>query len=284
MVANAAPLVLGSQLTITRGQTLRFASIDLAPKVLVPYEVNAIRMLAYPSIETPAVALLGATSALKGFLKWQFQVGNFLPLTDSFVPMWNMMPVQQTMTQNGGYYEWRFKKPLLLRPGARIDAQVQLSASTPNSGATPTVTVALSYAGRLRGDLSSLPSMIDVPFVSAWDSIDTGGQVANDPNTMRNPLRTSVEVDYLIGQVLDTTTGLQGDTSTELQVFSPDGRTVHQAGPIQFHALFPTDTAAFPFVGTVPVNTHFQVRLSTAPSASYRPQVSYIGSRRERLP
>src|SRR3989304_4414476 len=52
----AAPLVLGSELTITRGQTLRFASVDLAPKVLVPYEVNSIRMLGYPSIEVEDVA------------------------------------------------------------------------------------------------------------------------------------------------------------------------------------------------------------------------------------
>lgn len=283
-MAYAAPLVLGSQLTITRGQTLRFSAVDLAPKVLVPYEVNAIRMVAYPTVETAPFTQVGVMSSLKGFLRWEFKVGNFLPLTDSFVPMWNLMPDRQGITTAGGYYEWRFKKPLLLRPGARIDALVNLAPATPNAGGSPTITVALAYAGRLRGDLDSLPAMIDVPFCSAWDTLDTGAQTANDPNTLRNPIQRPIVVDSLIGHVLDSTNGREGDTSTELQVFDPNGRAVHQAGTIQIHDLFPTNSAEFPFAGVLPYNTHFQVRLTTPPSAAYRPQISYLGSRRENMP
>lgn len=283
MASHAAPLLLGSQLTITRGQTLRFSAFDLAPKVLVPYEINAIRMLGYPSVETEDLAIIGATSTLRGFLRFQFQVGNFFPLTDSFVPMWTFMPRQQAITAFGGYYEWRLRKPLLIAPGGRLDAQVHLHTSTPNAGAAPTITVALAFAGRLRGDLTRLPSVIDVPFVSAWDSIETGSQVANPPTALRNPLTTDVDVHSIIGQVLNTTNGLPGDTGTELQIFDPFGRAVHQDGPIQHHALFPSNTAEFPYNGEIPYNTHFQVRLATVPTNAYRPQISYIGTRRERM-
>mgnify|MGYP003525560054 FL=1 len=162
MAVNAAPLSLGSQLTITRGQTLRFTSVDLAPKVLVPYEVNAIRMLGYPSIEIEDVAA-GPSSALRGFLKFKFEVGNFLPLTDHFVPMWSLTPARQSITELGGYYEWRFRKPMLISPGGRIDAQVSLQVDAPNPGVTP-IFVAVSYSGMLRGDLENLPATTDPPF------------------------------------------------------------------------------------------------------------------------
>src|SRR3972149_854686 len=132
----AAPLVPGSELTIPRGQTLRFASVDLAPKVLVPYEVNSIRMLGYPSIEVEDVAA-GPSTALRGFLKFKFEVGNFLPLTDHFVPMWNLCPVRQSITELGGYYEWRFREPMLIPPGGRIDAPGGLQADTPHPGGPP---------------------------------------------------------------------------------------------------------------------------------------------------
>lgn len=281
----AAPLCLGSQLTITRGQTLRFSSVDLAPKVLVPYEINAIRMLAYPSIETEDLDIIGASSALKGFLKWQFGVGNFLPLTDHFVPMWNMMPVRQTITEFGGYYEWRFKKPMLISPGGRIDAQVHLQSNTPNPDVTP-IFVAVSYAGMLRGDLESLPAMTDVPFCSCWDTSDprSTGLLANDWTTLRNPLKTAVDVHSLIARIQNDTNGLDGDDSTELQIFDPWGRTFNRFGTIQFHAEFPTDTREFPYCGQLLPDQHFAVRLTTPPSATYRPMISYLGSRRERLP
>jgi hypothetical protein len=279
----AAPLVLGSQLTITRGQLLRFSSADLAPKVLVPYEINSIRMVAYPAIEVESV-VAGPTTALRGFLKWQFMVGNFLPLTDHFVPMWNMMPIRQTITESGGYYEWRFKKPMLISPGGRIDAQVQLQTNAPNPGVTP-ITVAVSYAGMLRGDLNSLPAYTDVPFCSCWDTTVAGNQgLANDSNTLRNPLKTTVDVHSLIARIQSDTTGRDGDDSTELQIFDPWGRALNRLGTIQFHAMFPTDTREFPYSGQLLQDQHFAVRLTTPPSATYRPMISYLGSRRERLP
>src|SRR3990172_6079902 len=164
----AAPLVLGDQLTITRGQIQRFASVDLAPKVLQPYEITAIRMAAFPSIEESREHL-GTTSSLRGFLKFQFTLGK-LPLTDHFIPMWNLSPTRQSITESAGYFEWRFKRPLLISPGGRIDAQVELQSNTPNAGGTPTITTAVSYAGRLRGDIDTMPPFIDVPFCSAWDT------------------------------------------------------------------------------------------------------------------
>ena len=279
----AAPLLLGSQLTITRGQIQRFSAVDIAPKVLVPYEINAIRMVAYPEIETEP-AVIGATNQLRGFLKWQFQVGNRLPLTDSFIPMWNMMPVRQSISELGGYYEWRFKRPLMLPPGGRIDAQVQLQATTPNAGSAPTITVGLAYAGMLRGDLETLPTYIDVPFCSCWDTTNGISSLANDGTTLRNPLEKTVVVERLIARIQSDETGLDGDDSTTVQIFDPDGRTLHRNGPIQFHAMFPTDTRDFPYVGDVPYNKHFAVRLTTPPSATYRPMISYLGSRRERMP
>src|SRR3989304_3840515 len=87
----AAPLVLGSELTITRGQTLRVASVDLAPKVLVPYEVNSIRMLGYPSIEVEDVAA-GPSTALRGFLKFKFEGGHFFPPPYSLRPVVTPLP------------------------------------------------------------------------------------------------------------------------------------------------------------------------------------------------
>src|SRR3972149_585622 len=107
----AAPLVPGSELTIPRGQTLRFASVDLAPKVLVPYEVNSIRMLGYPSIEVEDVAA-GPSTALRGFLKFKFEVGNFLPLPVHCVPMWTRCPVLRPLAELGRHHEWRFREPM----------------------------------------------------------------------------------------------------------------------------------------------------------------------------
>lgn len=279
----AAPLVLGSQLTITRGQTLRFSSVDLAPKVLVPYEINSIRMCAYPSIEIEE-RVAGPATSMKGFLKFQFQVGNFLPLTDHFVPMWNMMPIRQTITESGGYYEWRFRNPMLVPPGGRIDAQVQLQTNTPNPGVTP-ITAAVAYAGMLRGDLTSLPAYTDVPFCSCWDTSVAGNQgLANDWNTLRNPLKIPVDVHSLIARIQSDTTGLDGDDSTELQIFDPFGRAFNRFGTVQIHAMFPTDAREFPYNGELLPDQHFAVRLTTPPSATYRPMISYLGSRRERLP
>ena len=281
-MSYGAPLLLGSQLTITRGQTLRFSSVDLAPKVLVPYEVNSIRMVAYPSIEIEDVAA-GPSTALKGFLKWKFEVGAFLPLTDHFVPMWNMMPVRQSITELGGYYEWRFREPMLISPGGRIDAQVQLQANAPNPGVTP-ITVAVAYAGMLRGDLDNLPAMTDVPFCSAWDTTVTGIQTANDWNTLRNPLKTTIDVYSLIARIQSDTTGLDGDDSTQLQIFDPFGRAINRFGTIFFHCEFPEDRREFPYCGQLEPDQHFAVRLTTPPSATYRPMISYLASRRERLP
>jgi hypothetical protein len=286
---SAAPLVLGDQMTITRGQLLQFDSANLAPKTLVPYEVNSIRMLAYPSIETAGAAPLAnfTGTGLRGFLKWQFLLG-ILPLTDHYVPMWNMMPVRQSIAELGGYYEWRFKKALLIPPGGRIDAKVQLQATTPNADGTPTITVAVAYAGRLRADLETMPRMIDVPFCSCWDTSDplapSANALANDWTTLRNPLKATVEVHSLIARIQNDSTGNDGDDSTEFQIFDPYGRTINRLGTIQFHAEFPTDTREFPYTGDLLPDQHFAVRLSTPPSSTYRPMISYLGSRRERTP
>ena len=276
----AAPLVLGATGTITRGQLIRLPAVDLAPKVLQPYEVSAIRMLAFPSVEN-AVANMPQGTSLRGFLKWQFTLGK-IPLTDHFIPMWNLSPVRQTITEQGGYFEWQFKKPLLIAPGGRIDAQIQLQATTPNVGTTPTVTVSVAYVGMLRGDLDRMPPFIDVPFCSAWDTTAAGAGLANDWTTLRNPLDRPIDVERLIARIQNDTTGLDGDDSTTLQVFDPRGRALHPLGPIQFHAMFPNDTQDFPYIGQLPANTHFAVRLTNAPSTTYRPMISYLGSRRER--
>lgn len=281
-----APLVLGSSLTITRGQSLQFAAVNLAPKVTVPYEVSAIRMSAY------AAAALNATGepgqppdmSLRGFLRWSFTLGGIggLALTDSFVPMWNLTPVRQQITESGGYFEWRFDRPLVISPAARIDARVQLDTSTPNLAGAPTITAAVAYAGRLRPDLDTVPAMIDVPFCSCWDTTQTGGNTANDWDSLRNPLKAAVEVKELICRVENQTTGLNGDDSKELQIFDPFGRALHRNGTIQIHAMFPSDTRSFPYVGILETDQHFAVRLNDVPSATYRPMISYLGSRRER--
>ena len=275
-----APLLLGDQATITRGVTVRFKSVNLAPKVLVPYEVASIRMNAYPSIDG------GGDTSLRGFLKWQFMVGNQHPLTDSFIPMWNLTPARQATAELGGYFEWRFKRPLLLPPGARIDAQVQLQANTPNAGGTPTVTVAVSYAGRLRADLATFPEWVDMPFCGAWDTTVTGGATSNEWNSLRNPLKKALDIEMLIARIQSDESGGDASDAAEgntLQIFDPYGRALHRFGPIQFHAMFPSDTKAFPYEGQLGADQHFSVRLTTPPSATDRPMISYLGSRRERF-
>jgi hypothetical protein len=277
---NAAPMIVGSQLTITRGATLRFNANDLTPKVAIPYDIRSIRMSAYPSIET-APAGIGATSALKGFLKWQFTMGR-MPLTDGFVPMWNLTPVRQKISENGGYYEWRFKSPMLVPPGGRLDALVQLQSTTPNPGVTP-ITVAVAFAGLLRPDLDTFPRMIDVPFASCWDTTVRGQQgLGNDGQTLRNPLIRAVDVEKIICRVQADTNGQEGDDSVGIQIFDPWGRTVHRSGSIEIHALFPPNTRALDYVGQIPgSNGRFAVRLDLGPAGGFRPMVSYIGSRRE---
>lgn len=288
MAYLTAPLVIGSQLNITRGQLLRFDSADLQPKVLVPYEVSSIRMVAFPSVETAQAAPLATfkSTSLRGFLKFQFLLGT-LPLTDHFVPMWNLTPERQRIAEFGGYFNWKFKRPLLIPPGGRIDAQVQLDPSTPSVGVSP-ITVAVAYAGRLRADLEVMPERIDVPFCSCWDPGDpqspTPNAIANDWTTLRNPLKAPVTVHSLIARILNNETGREGDDSTELQIFDPYGRTFNRFGTIQFHAEFPTDSREFPYTGTLETDQHFAVRLQTRPSATYRPQISYLGTRRERTP
>jgi len=270
-----APLVVGTQVTITRGQLIQFPSQPLGPGVLVPYEVNAIRMCAYPSVSG------NADSDLRGFLKWQFYMGKH-PLTDSYVPMWNLSPNRQQITNLGGYYEWRFARPLLLPPGGRIDAKIQLQANTPNAGGTPTITAAVAYAGRLRHDLSRMPQTIEIPFCSCWDTTVTGAAPGSDPLSLRNPLQADITVNRFVGNIQNDTTGTDATNAVfgqTLQIFDPRGVAIHQGGTIQFHALFPTDTASFPYTGVLPMNTHFMVRLDTPPSATSRPMISYLGSR-----
>jgi hypothetical protein len=275
---SAAPLILGTQITITRGQLKQFPAQPLAPSVLVPYEVNAIRMSAFPSING------GGDCASRGFLKWQFIMGR-LPLTDNYVPTWNLCPNRQIVTELGGYYEWRFKRPMLIPPGGRIDARVQLQANTPNVGPSPTITVAVAFAGQLRGDLTSLPPYIDVPFASCWDTTVTGAVPQNDPLTLRNPLDGRIQIESIVGRIQNDNSGNDGDATADgqlLQIFDPRGVAIHPNGQIQFHTLFPEDTREFPYTGILPYNTHFTVRLGTPPSATDRPMISYLGSRRER--
>ena len=278
-----APLAVGSTLTITRGAIAQFNASDLTPKVLVPYEVHALRMLGFPSIET-APANIGSTSALRGFLKWQFILGR-LPLTDGYVPMWNLTPVRQQITENGGYYEWRFKKPMLVPPGGRLDARVTLQSTTPNSGTVPTITVSVAMVGLLRPDLQGFPPLIDVPFASCWDTTQQNmATLGNDATTLHNPLARPVDVEMLIGRVQSDVTGLDGDDSQGVQVFDPYGRALHRSGSIQMHALFPPVTRAIPYDGQIPAQTgRFTVRLDSAPSTTFRPMISFLGSRREPL-
>ena len=282
LTLGSAPIALGDQLTIARGQLLQFSAANLAPKVLLPYEIHSIRMCAYPSIES-APAGIGSTTSLRGFLKWQFILGR-LPLTDGFIPMWNLCPVRQLITENGGYFTWRFKRPLLVPPGGRIDAKVQLQLTTPNAGVSP-ITVAVSYSGFLRGDLTTFPNNIDVPYASAWDTTAAGQTgLANDGLSLRNPLVRNVDVEMLVCRVQSDSTGLDGDDSATFQLFDPWGRAVHRSGSIQIHALFPPPSRSFPYDGVIPAsNGRFQVRLDAAPSATYRPMFSYLGSRREAI-
>ena len=281
-MAPGAPLAVGSSLTIARGVFAQFNASDLTPKVGVPYEIHAIRMAGYPSIET-APANIGSQCSLKGFLKWQFILGR-LPLTDGYVPMWNLTPVRQGITENGGYYEWRFKKPMLVPAGGRLDARVTLQSTTPNPGTTP-ISVAVAFVGLLRADVERFPGLIDVPYASCWDTTVTGLQgLGNDGATLRNPLARPVDVEVLVGRVQSDTTGLEGDDSNTLQIFDPYGRTLHRSGSIQMHALFPPVTRSIRYDGQVPAQTgRFAVRLDALPSATYRPMISYLGSRREPL-
>ncbi len=280
---NSAPLVLGSSLGITRGQSLQFSSRDLAPKVTVPYEVNAIRMLAFGAAPINATGEPGVApdSSLRGFLKFQFTLGP-IPLTDHFIPMWNLCPVRQAITEFGGYFEWRFSRPLVISPAGRIDARVQLASNTPNAAGAPTITVDLAYAGRLRPDLDKMPAMIDVPFVSAWDTSLTGANLANDGISLRNPLARPVEVEQFICRVENDSTGLNGDDSTLIDLRDPWGSPFNRFGPIAIHSMFPTATRSFPFYGQLPPEKHFWAKLNTAPSSTYRPMISYLGSRREK--
>jgi hypothetical protein len=280
---NAAPLTLGSSLAITRGQSLQFSARDLAPKVTVPYEVNAIRMLAYAAAPLNATGEPGIApdSSLRGFLRFQFTLGP-IPLTDHFIPMWNLCPIRQAITEFGGYFEWRFSRPLVISPAGRIDARVQLDASTPNAGGAPTITTKIAYSGRLRPDLSKLPDMVDVPFVSCWDTTLTGTNLANDGISLRNPLARAVDIEQLICRVEDQTNGLDGDDSTEIDIRDPWGHPLSRFGPIQIHAMFPAATRSFPYYGQLPSEKHFWAKLNTAPSGTYKPMISYLGSRRER--
>jgi hypothetical protein len=278
-MSNAAPLLLGSTITITRGQLKQFPAVQLAPAVLVPYEVNAIRMVAYPSVNG------NGDAGLRGFLKWQFLMGR-QPLTDGYVPMWCLTPNRQRVTELGGYYEWRFRRPILVGPGGRIDARVQLQGNTPNAGGSPTITTSVAFAGRLRGDLTDLPPFVDVPFASCWDTSTTAGTTQNDGSTLWNPLDKPIGIESLIGRIQNDNTGNDGDATADgqlLQIFDPRGVAIHPSGQIQFHVLFPEDTREFPYNGTLPYNSHFTVRLQTPPSAINRPMISYLGSRRERM-
>ncbi|HUI23372.1 MAG TPA: hypothetical protein VLY82_03155 [Nitrososphaerales archaeon] len=284
MPGYASPLVLGTQLTIQRGQLLQFSAQPLAPRVLVPYEINEIRFCAYPSIET-ASAFIGATSALRGFLKFLFLSGPH-PLTDGYVPMWNMMPVRQLTVEYGGYYTWKFKRPFLMAPGQRIDAKVFFQTNAPNVLTTPIVTVALAYAGRLRADLSSMPASVHVPFVSCWDTsvLDQGGQGITPfaGQALRNPLANPITVEMLIGRFQDDTTGLDSASdANQLNIQDPHGRWLVQNGPADGSNIFPPDTRSFPYQGQLAYNAHFSARLSIPPSPTYRPMISYLGSRRE---
>jgi hypothetical protein len=199
-------------------------------------------MAAYPSIDG------NADTSLRGFLKWQFMVGNQHPLTDSFIPMWCLTPARQDVTELGGYFEWRFNEPLLLPPGARIDAQAFLQANTPNAGGTPTVTVAVAYAGQLRGDLNSFPDMVTVPFCSAWDTTVTGAATSNDWNSLRNPLRKAVDVDTFVARsrAMNPRTGATWPRGTRSRSRPLRARgAVHRFGPVQFHAPSSTTRSAF---------------------------------------
>ena len=275
---DGSPLCLGTQLTITRGQVLQFGSKYLAPLVSVPYEIHSIRMCAYPSING------SIDCSLRGFLKWQFSAGKNAPLTDSFVPMWCLTPVRQRVTELGGYFEWRFRSPLLLSPAQRIDAQVSLAANTPNAGVTP-ITVAVAYAGVLRKDYAdNMPATTEVPYCSAWDTTLTGSSCANDWNSLRNPLSTPVDVHSLILRVENDSTGVDGDSSKTVQIMDPRGYALSPNGPVKLHAFAPTDSREFPYTGRLMPNQHFSVRLTDPPTTAYQPQISYLGSRREATP
>jgi hypothetical protein len=128
---NAAPLALGSSLAITRGQSLQFSARDLAPKVTVPYEVNAIRMLAYAAAPLNATGEPGIApdSSLRGFLRFQFTLGP-IPLTDHFIPMWNLCPIRQAITEFGGYFSGGSLGPRDLPRWP--DRRVSSTRSTPN--------------------------------------------------------------------------------------------------------------------------------------------------------
>ena len=113
-----------------------------------------------------------------------------------------------------------------------------------------------------------------------------GGSPAPD-RTTANVCTPGTEI-FMKGEMVKAQTGIlesaTSDDATELQIFDPWGRAVNRFGTIEFHAEFPTDTREFPYCGSLESDQHFAVRLTTPPSATYRPMISYLGSRRERLP
>ena len=94
-----------------------------------------------------------------------------------------------------------------------------------------------------------------------------------------------LEIYSLIGRLQNDETG--GDAGavqqeSTLQIYDPRGIALFPGGPAKFHSIFPHDSREFPYFGALPYNTHFQVRLTTPPSAIYRPMISYLATRRER--
>ena len=272
----SSPLLLASSFLIPQpsavGTIVRLPAANLLTRTLTPYGIDSIRFF---FDQTPTGAIVPLSFAIG------HQVGVLIScgpwgLTDNFVAIDSLSPLRQTVTEQGGYYLWRFPRRMHVPPGRALSIQAKLLTALP---ADHGITLHVAASGVAYDKNETLPRVTHVPFASYWDT-RFSGSVNNDPISLRNPIHKTIQVHSLIGRPHggDLTTI---DQAASTQIFRHDGVGISDER-LRFRDIFPMESRMIPFDDEIPFNGKITVKF-VPPSAGNADSFTTVGYLADRV-
>lgn len=315
MNAQGMPLLFSGSVTLSAGGTLAVDMKESASKSRLPVLIDEIRFL----VRSPVP--LNDTSKYDLGPYWRAEIDLAgRALTDGYIPIWSFSPQIQTQEFIGGLkgsangvstnapvysiYRWRFPRPLYVPSSATLITRMHRSADydsiVTDLDPTASATAVVTYAARALPADFQVPKTIDVPYCSNWIATST----LSPDNALRNVFRTPLHIERFIGHISASDT-VAGDSSirdenrvaphnqfasgwsaatrrNNIQMKLSSGFAI-TPDPTPFYRVFDPQTSCFPAKLTLNHQERVHVRLFDAPSNTYRPHISMVGYREERI-
>ena len=225
-----SPMILSATGSLASGGSIPLDSSRLSNTFRTPMIVDEIRFI----VRTPTASSNSSTLRfnLGGSIRVKLTAGK-LELTNGFVPLWNLSPNYQRLSQyksvstfrpNGeelaqsvgdvsagifyNHFRWLLPCKFWMPPGMSISAVISRAVDgVSGSVATGNATVDVAIVGRAVTGRYIMPKTTQVPWASCW--VGTAGTGGTDLNTVQrsgqldliNPYLSTIKIQRMIGRL-----------------------------------------------------------------------------------